>query len=296
MIVHLNGRLLPAAAAAVSPFDRGFLFGDGVYEGLRSFGARVVGLRAHEERMASGLAECRIEGFDAATLGPLTGELLEANGLRDAFIYWQVTRGGPRTFDDPAALRTRVPAVDVPPTVFGFATPLPPLSACAEPAMKSASVRPDTRWLRGHIKSISLIGGVLAALEAAEEGADDAILVRDGLVSEGVATNVVIASRGRLATPRTDAPPILHGVTRRLLLAAEPAIEARDVTLAELRAADEIMLVGTSTMVASITRLDGAAVGDGRVGPGARRLLRSLVAAIRSDIGAVPTYTPGHAR
>lgn len=288
MIVHVNGELIPAHTARVSVFDRGFLFGDGVYEGLRACDRVVVGLSAHEARMASGLEESRIRGFDPAALGPLTDALLDANRLRDAFIYWQVTRGAPARFDDPHAVRTRVPAQQAgfTPTVVGFATPLPPLSAYAAPLSRSAAVRPDTRWLRGHLKSISLIGGVLAAIEAHEHGADDAILVRNGKVAEGVATNVVIARDGIIVTPPVETVPILSGVTRAILLAAEPSIVVRDIPEAELRSADEIMLVGTSTMVVSITRLDGSPVGDGRPGPAAHRLLTALVGAIRAEAHA----------
>jgi D-alanine transaminase len=288
VIVHLDGRLVPAAQARVSPFDRGFLFGDGVYEGLRSFGGAVVGLDAHVARLADGLGECRIKGFDPRSLGPLTADLLRANAMDDAFIYWQVTRGAPPNLDDPSAVRTRVPGGQAPlkPTVFGFCTPLPPLNAYREPPTRTAAVRPDTRWMRGHVKSISLIGGVLAALEADEQRADDAILVRDGGVTEGVATNVFIAKGGLIATPPVRALPILAGVTRRLLLEAEPSIEVREIAEAELRAADEIMLVGTSTMVTAVTALDGRPVGGGAAGPAARRLLASLVSAIRAEAAA----------
>lgn len=289
MIVHLNGALVPAAQARVSPFDRGFLFGDGVYEGLRSFGGALVGLDAHVARLAEGLAECRIEGFDPRSIGPLTAHLLRANAMHDAFIYWQVTRGAPANLDDASSVRTRVPSgrARLTPTVFGFCTPLPPLHAYTEPPTRTAAVRPDTRWLRGHVKSISLIGGVLAALEADELGAEDAILVRDGKVTEGVATNVIIAGGGSIATPPVRALPILAGVTRRLLLEAEPSIEVREIPEAELRAADEVMLVGTSTMVTAVTALDGRPVGDGAAGPAARRLLASLVGAIRAEATAV---------
>lgn len=289
MRVYLNGEFVDAANARVSVFDRAFLFGDGVYEGLRSFDGVVVGLGAHVERMRAGLEETRIQGFDVSELGALSARLLEANGLRDAFLYWQVTRGAPSRFGDGAAVRSRAPAASAgfAPTVFGFCYELPGLESYVEPVERSAAVRPDMRWTRGHIKSVSLMGGVLASLEAIEENADDAILVRDGWVTEGTATNVVISKGGCLYTPPLGGGAILAGVTRRLILEEDSSVESRPISEEELRGADEVMLVGTSTMVVSVTRLDGKRVGSGKVGPGARSLLGSLVRAIRKDVGAV---------
>lgn len=288
MRVYLNGEIVAAERAMVSAFDRGFLFGDGVYEGLRACDGVIVGLGAHVERMRAGLVETRIEGFEVGALGGMSEELLQANGMGDAFVYWQVTRGAPRRFDDPGAVRTRAPvgSAGFAPTVFGFCSALPRLETYVEPGTRSASVRPDMRWLRGHIKSISLMGSVLASLEAGEEGAEDAILVREGHVTEGTATNVVIAKGGRMATPRVGGGEILSGVTRRLILEEDPSIEVREITERELRDADEVMLVGTSTMVASVTRLDGEMVGSGRVGPASRALLQTLVRAIRKDVAS----------
>lgn len=283
MLVHLNGALVPAEHAAVSVFDRGFLFGDGVYEGIRACDGVVTALDAHADRMRAGLEEARIHGFDPGLLGEMSEALLEANALRDASIYWQITRGAPASLDDPAHLRARVPSKALRPTVFGYVAPLPPLSAHREPAQRRAAVRPDTRWARGHLKSIALMGGVLAALEANEQGCDDAILVRDGMVTEGVATNVLVAKHGRVATP-PESNSLLSGVTRRLLLDADPSIEVRPVTERELREADEVMLAGTFTMVASVVSLDARPVGDSRPGPVSRRLLASLVASLEREV------------
>lgn len=292
MLVHLNGKLVPAAQATVSVFDRGFLFGDGVYEGLRTTagpggGPVIIGKSLHDQRFAEGLREARID-FDAALIGPLTDALVRANNLVEAFVYWQVTRGTPA--GDAGPNRPRVPkAGSVSPTVVGFAMPVTPVPQCVVPEVKRACVRPDTRWTRGHLKSISLLGGVLAAFEADERGADDAIMVRSGLVSEGTATNVVLSIGGALVTPSLESAPMLAGVTRALLLAADPSIVERPVSEAELRSADEVMLVGTKTMVASISHLDGQPVGHGtHPGPAARALLATLVRAIAQDVGSAP--------
>jgi len=296
VIVYLNNRLVPHEEATVSVFDRGFLFGDGVYEGLRTSRGVVIGLDRHCARMRAGLDEARIRGFDTNRVGPLVDELLAATGLSDAFVYIQVTRGVPA---DPAA-RARVPKPGTPPTVFAYATPVTPVDQCRVPESRTAALRPDTRWTRGHLKSISLLGGVLAAIEASEAGADDAIMHRDGLVTEGTATNVFAAINGRIVTPALACAPMLAGVTRALLMDADPEIEERPVSVEELKRADEIMLVGTRTMVAWVSTLDGAPVGNGAArdpGPHAQRLLDLLRSAIERDVDeALHARAGSHAR
>ncbi len=301
MIVHLDGKLLPADAARVSVFDRGFLFGDGIYEGLRAFDGHVAAIDRHIERMRQGLREADIP-WDAAKLTPLTRELLDANRLSDAFIYWHVTRGTPNP-DDP--VRTRRPASPLSPTIFGFCTPTPPLDAYLPPnppPSKTAVVMEDTRWLRGHIKAISLMGSVLNTLESIRAGADDAVLVRNGLLAETTSANVLIATARpgglTIATPSLSSVPILAGVTRDLLLheAARQgiAIEDRPVRASELNEASEVIAVGTLTMITSITRLGERVLCDGRPGPVAHRLLALLVDAIRRDRGRL-RHSPARA-
>lgn len=287
VLVHLNGQLVAPERASVSVFDRGFLFGDGVYEGLRttagpSGAPLIIGDTEHEERFAAGLREARIP-FDAARITALTDELVRANGLVEAFIYWQVTRGTPTGPAGPT--RPRVAPRDTPPTVVGFATPVPAVSSYVIPEVKRAAVRPDTRWLRGRLKSISLLGGVLAAYEADEQGADDAIMVRGGLATEGTATNLFLSIGGKIVTPSLESAPMLAGVTRRLLIDRDPSIIQRTVTEDDLRGADEVMLVGTKSMVISISHLDGRQVGGGtHPAPAASALLRELIEAIRDDV------------
>ena len=303
MVVHLNGRLVPREEATVSVFDRGFLMGDGIYEGLRSAQGVVVGLDMHVNRMREGMAELRLDrlagAFDPGELGRLTTELLEANRLAEAFVYWQVTRGTPGP-DDP--VRARLPAPGARPTVFAYASPLKPALSYAEPETRSAALRPDTRWRRGHVKGISLLGGVLAAIEADEHGCDDAVLHRDGLVTEGTATNVFLVPRGSgaVVTPSLMSAPMLAGVTRAILMRDDPSITERAVTIDELLEAEEIMLAGTITMVAAVTRLDGRPVGDAaargfRPGPHARRLLDTLVSSIRREIASARRPERTHA-
>ncbi len=284
MIVHLDGELVPAEEARISPLDRGFIFGDALYEGLRATRGRVIALERHAGRLAAGLAESRIEGFDAsASLGEVCAGLLEANGLADAFLYVQVSRGAPRPGAPP---RERVPHGLGPPTVFAYAVADEPIEAITEPRTTRGATVEDPRWTRGHIKSTSLMGNVLAVLEAADHGGAEPVLVRSGVVAEGAATNLFLARGGAIHTPSLDSAPMLHGVTRSLILEEEPSIVERPIPEADLRAADELILVGTRTCVASITHLDGEPVGDGTVGPAARRLLAALRRAVEADVGS----------
>jgi D-alanine transaminase len=288
VIVHLNGKLVPREEASVSVFDRGFIFGDGVYEGLRACRGGIVAMDRHQRRLRDGLRETRI-AWDVDVLPAACKALLEANRMPDAFVYWQVTRGTP-----PAGqpVRSRVPTGAMTPTVFGYCSAQPPIEkylAPAEPPTVTAAVVPDTRWHRGHLKSISLLGNVLAALDSAEARAQDAILVRDGLVAEGSATNVVLAvptagGKTELVTPSLDSVSILGGITRELLVDLVPGLKVRAVEEEELFAASEVMLVGTTSMVTSVTELNGRRVGSGKPGPRARGLLTDLVGIINDDL------------
>ncbi|MEC9374229.1 MAG: aminotransferase class IV [Planctomycetota bacterium] len=283
MIVHLNGELVDAAEAHVSVFDRGFLFGDGVYEGLRATEGHIIGLALHVERMRAGLEEVRIRGFDPESIGSMSAALLDANVLGDAFVYWQVTRGAP---EPGAPVRQRIPG-EARTTVFGYAAPLPALDQCRTPAIRTASLQPDLRWLRGRVKATSLLGSVLAAIEADEAGCEDAIMHRDGVISEATAANVLISAGEEIATPELDGPPILDGVTRRLLLKEAPEIVVRPITVDELRGADEVMLCGTTTLVTSVTSLDGRPIGrfgaERWPGPVSQRMLDALLTAIERE-------------
>jgi D-alanine transaminase len=277
VIVHLNGKLIPASQASINVFDRGFLFGEGVYEGLRAFRGHILAMDRHVRRMRDGLSECRLD-WDPEQMVALTTDLLGANSLQDAFVYWQITRGHPSPGQP---VRTRSPQGPMTPTVFGYCSPQPPIESYTSPPTITCALRPDTRWLRGHLKSTSLLGGVLAAIEAQEEGAQDAILTRDGLVTEATASNVILAlprdGGVELATPSLESASILAGVTRALELDHGPAIVSRPVKIDELTRASEIMLVGSTSMVTSVVRLDGRPIGDGKPGPQAHRLLQALL-------------------
>ncbi len=322
MLIELNGELVPHDQARVSVFDRGFLFGDGLYEGLRSFvhagRRRLIGGALHVARLQSGLREAGID-FDASSLLESTRRVLDANGLTDAFVYWQVTRGTPPL--DHGPVRSRVGTRGYAPTSLVYAAALPALDVTGVPhvATKRVSLQRDERWSRGHVKSISLLGNVLAAIAGVdaqgEDGAAETLLYRQTpegrLLTEGTYTNVLIAldrtdravvgdvlDEVELVTPSLRSTPILNGVTRVMMLKIEPRVVERAVTLAELRRAREVMLLGTTTMVTRVTAIDGVPVGPASDGPIARALQRRLLDGLnrgeddRIDPGAV-SWGPG---
>jgi D-alanine transaminase len=278
--IYLNGSILDQRDAHISVLDRGFLFGDGVYELLRYFDGHGVGLDAHARRLARSLDLARIRGFDAAELGAIAHALLEANGLRDAVVYMQVTRGA-------GSVRAHVPTEPLVPTVFAMATPAEPITALVAPQEVAAITAEDMRWRLCEIKTLSLMGNILHLLDADAQGANEAILVRDGLVGEGAYSNVALVRQGTLVTtPISEEPPILHGTARADLLAAArhagiPA-EVRRVRADELAEADEVMITSSRRFVSAVTRLDGRVVRDGGAGPVTRRLFAQM----RDDMAA----------
>lgn len=280
MIVFLDGELLPIERAAISPLDRSFLFADGVYEGLRASDGHIIALDAHVERLRRSLDEIRLRRVDPGVIVDGSERLLKANDLRDAFLYWQVSRGAPLPGEAPrgrAPGRTR-------PTVFGYAAPLTPIERDEPPPTRACALIEDPRWRRNDIKSVSLLGSVLPAIEAVERGDADAILHREALLTEATSANVFVAAGDRVRTPPLGEGQILAGVTRGLLLEAMPAIEEAPIPVEEALQADEIMLVGTTTMVTSVGTLDGRPVGSGtHPGPWARRMREALIDAIERD-------------
>jgi D-alanine transaminase len=272
MILYLNGEYLPAEKAALSPFDRGFLFADGIYEVARFYRGRAYRMAEHVERLREGLAALRI-GVDAGFYPPVAQRLLEENRLAggDAIVYAQVTRG--------AAPRAHVfPPAGTHPTVFAFARASDALPA---PEATAAILVPDERWGRCNIKSVMLLPNVLAAQAAKEAGAVDAILVRDGLALEATKANLFVVKNGMVRTA-PNGPRILPGVTRGAIIAAARrlghAVDEKTPTVEELLAADEVFLASTSLWAHPLTRVDGKTIGDGQPGPVAAKLRDALYA------------------
>ena len=269
-IVYLNGTFVPKSEAVIPVEDRGFLFGDGVYEATPAYGGEPFLLDRHLARLSRSLRALRID-YDLDAMPDIHRRLLAENGLDRAsfsFIYVQVTRG--------AAPRGHAfPSEPVPPTVYGFANPCvrPPRSRWEEGY--GAVTVPDQRWSRADVKVISLVPNVLAQQAAVDAGVEDAIFVRDGMALEGTHNNLFAVIAGTLVTaPASN--HILHGITRGFVLERAAAlgirIEERSIPVDELRAADEAFFAGTTTEIRPTVQLDGRPVGTGHVGPVTRRL------------------------
>jgi len=277
MIFYVNGEYVPREKAAISPEDRGFLFGDAIYEVVRFFRGRAFHLEEHLARMQEGLAALRIAA-EASFYPEVAQELLRRNGLdeADAIVYTQVSRG--------AAPRTHAfPPEGTRPTIFAFARasdPLPP------PAGGRAILAPDERWGRCDIKTVMLLPNVLAAQRAREAGALDAILVRDGIAIEGTRSNLFAVIGGVVRTA-PNGPRILPGVTRGATLAAARALglttEERSFTVEEMFAASEVFFASTTLWTYSLVEVDGRVIGDGRPGPVAVRLKEALLGEFRGS-------------
>jgi len=277
----LDGRVVPAAEARVSPLDRGFLFGDAVYEALKVVAGEILFLAPHLARLARSLERLRIPpppGVAAAL-----AELIEAAALESGSLYLQITRGA-------APARSHRPPPGIEPTLFALATPLEfAPEPWALPGL-AAITRPDDRWEHRDIKTTSLAASVLGKLEAAERDADEALFVDPhGALREGGNTSLLVRGAGGWHTHPLGSE-ILPGVTRAVLFAEARAagftIEERAPRLAERAGWSEALLCGTLTGVRGLVRLDGAPVGDGEVGPGTRELARRLADAEAREAAA----------
>jgi D-alanine transaminase len=265
MLVYLNGSFLPTAEATISSLDRGFMFGDGVYEVWRVIRGRLFEAERHQARLERGLRALRIAPPPDAQLDRVIaiGErLFDENRLSDAeaTLYVEITRG--------AAPRTHYfPPADTPPTMLVMASAFTPSDVRFRGT--KAITQPDVRWLRCDIKTIQLLPNVLARQAATEAGASEAIFIRDGVVTEGTHTTVFAVVGGALRTHPAD-HLVLPGVTRDLVLeiARELDLELREepIAVAELSRATELFLAGTTTDVTPVIELDGRRVGDGSPG------------------------------
>ena len=265
-ILYLNGHFVPREQAMIPVEDRAFLFGDGIYEGVRAVNGKMFEWGAHAARMVNGLGGLRI-GFDAAQVNALEGvceELVRRNGQEDgeSFLYLEVSRGAaPRTHNFPPA--------GTAPTVFASSVPLVvPRKMRDEGA--AAITFPNMRWKRRDWKTVNLLGNVLARQAAFEAGAYEAILHEDGIVTEGAATNCFAVLDGVLRThPLTQR--ILPGITRKvimeLLAELDMPVTEQAIPFSQLASADEIFVCGSTTDVTPVVTLDGKRVGTGKPGP-----------------------------
>jgi len=265
---YLNGRFLPLDEARISPMDRGFLFGDGIYEVIPSYDRNMVGFERHMVRLASGLAAIAINNpFSVEQWQSMLRELLHANPWSDAAVYLQVTRGT-------APVRNHRYPEHCEPTVFAYPFAISPRNPGDAKTVTrySAVTGTDQRWQRCHIKSVALLGNVLHMMEGADRGADEILLFNDAdELTEAAACNVFVVINGQVLTPPLDQQK-LPGITRNMLIdilrthGDIPFIE-RVVTREEVCSADEIWLTSSTKEVVPVTQLDGRMVGDGEPGP-----------------------------
>jgi len=264
-ICFLDGEFLPLAEARISPLDRGFLFGDGVYEVIPVYHGRLFRFDAHMARLERSLGETRIDApYDRPRWRELMEALTERRGGGDLSLYLQVTRGAPQRRDHAFPDGQR-------PTVFMMASPLTP----PDPRGRRVILVDDTRGSRCDIKSVSLLANVLLRQAALDAGADEAVVVRDGQVTEGAASNLFIVEDGTVITP-PNSPRLLPGITRDLILelAAGDGIPCREaaVSLAALRGADEVWLSSSTKEIIPVTHINDETVAEGRAGPVWRRM------------------------
>ena len=262
-LCFLNGEFLPLSQAKISVLDRGFIFGDGIYEVAPVYGRRLFRFDEHMARMQRGLDKIRIA--NPATrerwlqcCRRLVGALADATGAEDQVVYMQVTRG--------VAPRDHVMPKDIVATVFMMSNPMKPVPAeLRHQGVACISAR-DFRWERGDIKSVSLLGNVLARQISADRGATETIMFRAGMLTEAAACNVWVVHEGALLGP-PKSEHVLEGIRVELLreLCEEEGIayNLRPITEAEVFAADEVLLSSATKEVLAVTTIDGEPVGHG---------------------------------
>lgn len=267
-IVYVNGEYVQEEEARVSIFDRGYIFGDGVYEVIPVIEGALVDKAYFLERLDRSLNELSIAWpCTAEHYIEVMQELIQRNSLHEGVVYSQVTRGvADRDFTFPA---------DATPAFIAFTSVMSLLENPAADTGITVVTTPDLRWKRRDIKSINLLGQVLAKQDAASRGAKEGWMVEDGVVTEGVSSSAYIVKDGKIIT-RQLSNDILPGIRRRTLLEISAkldiAIEERPFTVAEALGADEAFISSATTITLGVVTLDGKTIGDGTPGPVTRRL------------------------
>lgn len=270
-VVYLDGEYLLQSQAKVSVLDRGFLFGDGVYEVIPVFGGKPLRLNEHLDRLHRSMERVSMQG-------PLTRDqwheifqaLLDSNPGADRSIYLQVTRGA-------APLRDLSIDTAISPTVFVMVNDIKPVDYAQLQAGIEAITVEDFRWKACDIKSVSLIANVMIRLHANQSSVMDAIMVRDGLVTEGTASNIFVIHNGVISTPpKSDC--LLPGITRDLVIELALAngfkVEERDIKESELETADEVWLTSSTREIAPVVKINNQAIGNGVAGECWKKIIR----------------------
>lgn len=260
--IYLNGRLMPIEEACIPVLDRGFIFGDGVYEVIPVYSRRPFRLSNHLQRLQHSLDGIRLKNpYSNAQWGDLLAQLIENNDSDDQSIYLHITRG--------VAIRDHAFPKNVDPTVFMMSSPLlaPPQTLLTTGI--SAITAVDNRWVRCDIKAISLLPNILLRQQAIDAGATETVLLRDGFLTEASASNIFVVKNNVLLAPPKNhlmLPGITYDVVLELAAENHIAYEVRDISENELRHADEILLTSSTKEVMAITSLDNQQVGNGQPG------------------------------
>ena len=267
-IVYLNGEYMPREAAKISPMDRGFLFGDGIYEVIPSYAGKLVGFAPHIDRLNQGLGLVAIDcQRSLAQWRELAQTLVQKNGSGNLGVYLHISRG-----TDSKRFHGYPEGVE--PTVFAFtfALPAPPVADLAKATVYRVSSAEDLRWKRCNIKSTALLGNVMHFQQGFADGLNETLLYNArGELTEASACNAYIVKDGVVSTPPLD-EQILPGITRLMLLDilrrdGTLQVQERAVTMEEVRAADEVWLTSSSKEIVPVVEIDGEPVGQGDVGP-----------------------------
>ncbi|CAG2150003.1 D-alanine aminotransferase [Cupriavidus yeoncheonensis] len=273
--VYLNGELTPLSEARIPVLDRGFIFGDGIYEVIPIYNGKPFRGAQHLARLARSLAAIGIpDPHSESEWLALIARVIEANGLSDQMVYIQVTRG--------VARRTHAFPEEVTPTVLVMTNPMALPSASAVAKGVACVTMEDRRWLNCQIKSTSLLGNVLAAQYAAEHGVTEAIQFRDGWLTEASSSNVWVVCKGRVSAPPKDnliLEGIRYGLMEELCAALDISLEARRISRDEVFGADEILLSSASKELLPVVSIDGQVIGAGTPGPVFRKLYEAYQAA-----------------
>lgn len=261
--VYLNGRLLPLEQAQVSVLDRGFVFGDGIYEVIPVYSRQPFRLREHLQRLNSSLQAIQlVNPHTTEQWEAIISQLMAENSWQDQAIYLQITRG--------MAPRNHAFPTQVTPTIFMMCSQLVTPSAAQIASGASAISTSDIRWSRCDIKTIALLPNVLFRQMAVEAGVDEVILFRDGILTEGAASNIFAVEDGTLLAPPKDQymlPGITYDLILELAAAQKIPTSIGKFTASRIRAVDELWLTSSVMEILAVVQLDGRSIGNGKVGP-----------------------------
>lgn len=271
MIVYLNGEFLPVEQAHISPLDRGFLFGDGVYEVIPAYSGRLFRIQQHLQRLDDSLAAIRMTNpYSNVQWVEILQGLMQHQQHENHSIYLQITRGADSKRDH------AIPE-SISPTIFLMSTPLPVTPPDIHHQGACIITREDSRWAHCNVKAITLLANILLRQQAIDTGCSETLLIRDGYVIEGAASNIFIIKDGVIQTP-PKGPLLLPGITRDLILeiATNNKIptEEVDIPVEALHTADEIWMSSSTKEVLPVTQLDSRPVGDGKPGQAWKKMVR----------------------